>query len=93
MFISYELYEGTEFWSDHITWEDEIFAQVGLKDFLNISIAKNLLFLVQNGYSSSSGQLRIPSQGEQSNRFFRRGTVEVQCTLECRLDHLCIFTS
>ena len=67
-FVAYELYEGTEFWSDRIAWENQEFAQDGLKDFLTTSIAKNMIHLVQEGYSSFFGNVVASAQhGGQSS--------------------------
>lgn len=63
-FIAYELYEGSEFWSDRIVWNDQSFAQDGLKDFLCTSIAKKLVQLVEDNYSSFFGQVVPLAQGD-----------------------------
>lgn len=63
-FIAYELYEGSEFWSDRIAWNDQSFAQEGLKEFLSTAIAKNLVHLVKDGHSSFFGQSVVSSQRE-----------------------------
>ena len=63
-FIAYELYEGSEYWSDRIAWNDQSFAQDGLKDFLSTAIAKNLVHLVEDGYSNFFGQSVVSSQRE-----------------------------
>ncbi len=55
-FLAYELYEGSEYWSDRIAWKDETCAQAGLKAFLATAIAKELVPLVEEGYSSFSGE-------------------------------------
>ncbi len=55
-FLTYELYEGAEDWSDRIAWEDETCAQAGLKAFLATAIAKEMVPLVEEGYSSFSGE-------------------------------------
>ena len=66
-FIAYELYEGSEFWSDRIIWEDQGAAQDGLKDFLTTAVAKKLIQLVEYGYSSFFGQAVASAQLEQSS--------------------------
>lgn len=55
-FVAYELYEGTEFWSDRIAWKDEALAQDGMKDFMTTDLAKILIHSVQDGYSSFWGE-------------------------------------
>ncbi|NDU92300.1 MAG: hypothetical protein G3I10_06785 [Ferrovum sp.] len=65
-FIAYELYEGSECWSDRIAWENQEFAQNGLKDFLTTAIAKKMIHLVEDGYSSFSGQKIASNQSEES---------------------------
>ncbi|QKE40350.1 MAG: hypothetical protein HO274_02645 [Ferrovum myxofaciens] len=65
-FIAYELYEGSEFWSDRIAWENQEFAQIGLKDFLTTAIAKEMIHLVEDGYSSFFGQKVASDQSEKS---------------------------
>lgn len=54
-FIAYELYEGSEFWSDRIAWENEKFAQDGLSEFLTTPFAKQIISLVENDYISFFG--------------------------------------
>ena len=66
-FIAYELYEGSEFWSDRIVWNDQCFAQEGLKDFLNTGIAKKLVHLVEDGYSIFFGQLVTSALSEHNS--------------------------
>ena len=61
-FVAYELYEGTEFWSDRIAWENQELGQDGLKDFLTTSIAKNMIHLVHEGYSSFFGSAVVSAQ-------------------------------
>jgi hypothetical protein len=61
-FIAYELYEGSEFWSDRIAWKDEKSARDGLSDFSNTDIAKKLINLVEVGYSSFFGESVISAQ-------------------------------
>ena len=56
-FIAYELYEGSELWSDRISWDDQSSAQNGLKEFLKTAIAKDLVHLVEDGSSSFFGQV------------------------------------
>ena len=63
-FIAYELSEGTEFWSDRIVWKDQGYSQEGLNDFMTTAIAKNLLYLVEGGYSSFFGQVVASVQHE-----------------------------
>ena len=63
-FIAYELYEGSEYWSDRIAWNDQNFAQDGLKDFLSTAIAKKMVHLVEEGHSSFFGQSVVSSQRE-----------------------------
>ncbi len=63
-FVAYELYEGSEFWSDRISWKSQVLAQDGLKDFLTTSLAKNMIHLVQEGYSSFFGSAVITAQHE-----------------------------
>jgi quinol monooxygenase YgiN len=70
-FIAYELYEGTEFWSDRIAWENEEFAQDGLKNFLDTAIAKKMIHLVEDGHSSFFGQAVASAQLEQSSPTLR----------------------
>jgi quinol monooxygenase YgiN len=55
-FVAYELYEGIEFWSDRIAWKEENLAQNGMKDFMTTDLAKKLIHLVQDGYSSFWGK-------------------------------------
>lgn len=69
-FIAYELYEGSEFWSDRIAWENQDFAQEGLNGFLSTAIAKRMLPLVEDGYSSFFGQA-VSSSQEQSSPTLR----------------------
>ena len=66
-FIAYELYEGSEFWSDRIVWNAQCFAQEGLKDFLSSAIAKKLVHLVEDGYNSFSGQVVTSAQSEHNS--------------------------
>lgn len=54
-FIAYELYEGSEFWSDRIAWENQKFAYDGLDGFLSTAIAKEILSLIEDGHSSFFG--------------------------------------
>jgi quinol monooxygenase YgiN len=54
-FIAYELYEGIEFWSDRIVWHDKIDAEAGLKDFLSTDVARQIMSLVEDDYSSFMG--------------------------------------
>lgn len=56
-FIAYELYEGSELWSDRISWHDQSFAQNSLNEFLKTSISKDLLQLVEDGSTSFFGQV------------------------------------
>jgi quinol monooxygenase YgiN len=58
-FIAYELYEGSEFWSDRISWENQESAQNGLNDFLTTAIAQKMIHLVEDSYSSFFGQAVI----------------------------------
>ena len=73
-FVAYELYEGTEFWSDRIAWENQEFAQDGLKDFLTTSIAKNMIHFVQKDYSSFFGRAVVsaPNGSESPTRRSRK---------------------
>jgi len=64
-FIAYELYEGSEFWSDRIVWEDQGSAQDGLKDFLTTAVAKKMIQLVEDSYSSFFGQAVVSAHLEQ----------------------------
>ena len=66
-FIAYELYEGSEFWSDRIAWNDQSFAQDGLKDFLSTAIAEKLVHLVEDSYSSFFGQVVTLAQSEHNS--------------------------
>jgi hypothetical protein len=61
-FIAYELYEGSEFWSDRIAWNDQSFAHGVLKEFLSTAIASELIRLVEDGYSSFFGQVVMSAQ-------------------------------
>lgn len=63
-FIAYELYEGAEFWSDRIAWENKAFAQDGLKDFADTALAQKLIQLVEDGYSSFFGQAVVSTRFE-----------------------------
>jgi quinol monooxygenase YgiN len=63
-FIAYELYEGSEFWSDRISWVDQQFAQDGLKDFLATDIAQQIIPLIEDDYSSFFGQAVVSAQHE-----------------------------
>jgi len=56
-FVAYELYEGTEFWFDRIVWEGKEYAEAGLKDFLSTTLAKQIVGVVEDGYSSFMGQV------------------------------------
>ena len=55
-FVAYELYEGSECWSDRVAWESEKHAQDGLNAFLSTAIAKQMIPLVESGYSSFFGE-------------------------------------
>ena len=55
-FIAYELYKGSEYWSDRIAWENDKLAQDGLNDFLATQIAEQMIPLVDNGYSNFFGE-------------------------------------
>jgi quinol monooxygenase YgiN len=55
-FIAYELYEGSEYWSDRIAWKNEEFARDGQKSFLATPIAQQMIPLVDNDYSSFFGK-------------------------------------
>lgn len=55
-FVAYELYEGTEYWSDRIAWESEKHARAGMDDFLNTKIAEQIIPLVESDYSSFIGE-------------------------------------
>ena len=65
-FIAYELYEGSDFWSDRIAWENQESAQDSLKDFLTTAIAQKMIHLVEDGYSSFFGQAVVSVRQEQS---------------------------
>ncbi len=56
-FVAYELYEGSESWSDRIMWESEKHAQEGQRTFLSTAIAKQIIALVENDYSSFFGKV------------------------------------
>lgn len=58
-FVAYELYEGAEYWSDRIAWESEKQAQKGQADFLETPIAKQLIPLVEDNYSSFFGEVVV----------------------------------
>ena len=55
-FVAYELYEGSECWSDRIAWENKQHAQEGLNAFLSTAIAKQMIPLVESDYSSFFGE-------------------------------------
>ncbi len=55
-FISYELYDGGDCWSDRITWENAQAARDALKAFLTTSVAGQLISLVESNYSSFFGE-------------------------------------
>lgn len=65
-FIAYELYEGSEFWSDRIAWKEQSSAQEGLKEFLNTTIANELVHFVEDGYSSFFGQAVMSAHSEHA---------------------------
>ena len=54
-FIAYELYEGTEYWSDRLLWRNKENAETGLKDFYQTDMASQLLLLVQDDFDSFTG--------------------------------------
>ena len=58
-FIAYELYEGAEYWSDRIVWEDQACAENGLKEFLKTDIAQQMIHLIEDDYNSFFGQAVI----------------------------------
>ena len=80
-FIAYELYEGSEFWSDRIAWENQKYAQDGLNDFLTTATAKKMIPLVENGYSSFFGQAVASAQHEQSSPALKRDGAKARCPL------------
>ena len=54
-FVAYELYEGTESWTDRIAWDSKASAESGLNAFLATDVARKMLPLVESGYSSFLG--------------------------------------
>lgn len=64
-FVAYELYEGSEFWSDRIAWENQEFAQENLKEFLATTIAEKIIHLVDTDYSSFFGHEVASAKYEQ----------------------------
>ena len=56
-FIAYELYEGSEYWSDRIAWECEKHAKEGLNHFLTTATAMRMVPLVEIGYTTFFGEL------------------------------------
>ena len=58
-FVAYELYEGDEFWTDRIVWEDKIYAEEGLEAFLSTAMAKRLLGMIEGDFSSFFGQVVV----------------------------------
>ena len=56
-FLAYELYEGSEWWSDRIAWKNEECAQYGLQEFLNTTIAEEMRLLVEDDYTSFFGEV------------------------------------
>jgi quinol monooxygenase YgiN len=55
-FVAYELYEGTEYWSDRIVWLDKEHAETGLKDLLNTDLISQIMLHVQDDFDSFMGQ-------------------------------------
>ena len=88
-FIAYELYEGSEFWSDRIAWKDQEFAQDGLKDFRTTAIAKKMVPLFEEGYSSFFGQAVASAQHEHSSPTLRSsGTPQKRGAPQLYVGHL-----
>jgi len=56
-FMAYELYEGSECWSDRIVWKSEKHAKDGLNAFLSTAIAKQIIPLVESDHSSFFGEV------------------------------------
>lgn len=55
-FLAYELYEGAEYWSDRIAWASERHAKAGLEAFVTSTTARQMIALVESGYSSFFGE-------------------------------------
>ena len=55
--MAYELYEGSECWTDRIAWKSEEHAKDGLNAFLSTTIAKQIIPLVESGHSSFFGKV------------------------------------
>ena len=55
-FVTYELYEGSEYWCDRIAWKSDKHAQEGLKAFRRTATAKQMIPLVESDYSSFFGE-------------------------------------
>lgn len=58
-FVSYELYEGSEHWSDRIAWKTERHAHNGLHAFLSTPIAEQMLALVESDFDSFFGEVIV----------------------------------
>lgn len=56
-FVAYELYQGSDCWSDRIVWHTEQQARVGRQIFLSTNIVKQMLDLVENDFSSFFGEV------------------------------------
>lgn len=58
-FVAYELYEGTEYWSDRIVWIGKMEAEQGSKEFLLTDIAAQIMRLVEDDYNSFVGEIVV----------------------------------
>ena len=54
-FISYTLYEGDDAWCDTILWEGRFYAEQGMLAFYRSEISKEIVNLVEPGFTSFFG--------------------------------------